>query len=136
MKACSPDPGPAVALFHLRLALDRVQIRGMKAGGDVEIRPKPGLQLQPVFVLTVDIVNAAVTVDVERYRPVDLLVVFQRIHPVVFRQGSLTVLADGIVGSIADAQYIHSQIFQPVAELIEVEGKMGGIKITFIVFHS
>ncbi len=60
MESGSLDSRLTVAFFHLGLALDCVQIRGMEAGGDVEIRPELGFQLQPVFILAVDIVDKGI----------------------------------------------------------------------------
>ena len=65
-------------------------------------------------------------INVERHRFVDLLIFFQRVHPVILRQGVPAALADGIVGGVADAQNVDPQIFQPVTELVKMQGKMGG----------
>ena len=83
----------------------------------VEIVAQPGVLLQPVFVHRLDPVDLAVPEREVRHGAVDLVVILQRIHLVVFRQGTLEVVLQAVVGRIADAQHVDAVSTQPVAEV-------------------
>ena len=118
------DAGLLVILLHLALVLDAGHIRGLEAAGDVEIGAQGGIALQPVLVVGLQPVDAAILEGKEGHGAVDLVVVFQTAHLVVLVQAVLQLRLQLIVGLVADAQHIHAVVFQLTAELPVVGGEV------------
>ncbi len=91
-------------------------IRGLKSRRDVKIRAEPGIPFQPVFVVGLQPVNPAVLISQEGNSPVDLVVIFQAVHLIIFIQAGLQILCELIVRLIPDSQNIHPVLFQFPAE--------------------
>ena len=126
--ASGGDASLLVVLLHLALVLDAGHIGGLEAGGDVEIGAQGCVPLQPVFVVGLQPVDAAVLEGEERHGAVDLVVVFQTAHLVVFVQAVLQLGLQLVVGLVADAQHVHAVVLQLTAELPVVGGEVGGDK--------
>ena len=60
----------------------------------------------------------------ESHRPVHLVIIFQIVHPVVFRQCRLQRGLQAVIRRVADAEHVDSVPVQPVAELPVSMGKM------------
>ena len=123
--ACGGDAGLLVILLHLALVLDAGHIGGLEAGGDVEIGAQGCVPLQPVFIVGLQPVDAAILECKEGHGAVDLVVVFQTAHLIVLVQAVLQLRLQLIVGLVADAQHIHAVVFQLMAELPVVGGEVG-----------
>ena len=54
------DTGLLIVLLHLALVLDAGHIKGLEAAGDVEIGAQGGISLQPVFIVGLQPVDAAI----------------------------------------------------------------------------
>ena len=118
------DAGLLVILLHLALVLDAGHIRGLEAGSDVEIGAQGGVPLQPVFIVGLQPVDGTVLEGKKGHSAVDLIVVFQTAHLVVFVQAVLQLRLQLIVGLVADAQHVHAIVLQLPAELPVVGGEV------------
>ena len=124
MIAGSLDTGGSVAGLHLGFILDHLHISRFEAGGDVEVRPQLGLQLQPIFILAVNKVDLAVFEGEECHGSEHTVIVLQRGDIVVFRQRIAAVVADTVIGAIANAQHVDTQMLQTVTEIVKMLRKM------------
>ena len=122
------DTGLLVVLLHLTLVLDAGHIRGLEAAGDVEIGAQGGIPLQPVFIVGLQPVDAAILEGEKGHGAVHLVVVFQAVHLVVLVQACLQLGLQLLVGLVADAQHVQAVVFQFPAELPVVRGEVGGDK--------
>ena len=118
------DAGLLVTLLHLALVLDAGHIRGLEAGSDVEVGAQGSVPLQPVFIVGLQPVDAAMLEGEEGHGAVDLVVVFQAVHLVVFVQAVLQLRLQLIIGLVADAQHVHAVVLQLPAELPVVGGEV------------
>ena len=125
------DTGLLIVLLHLALVLDAGHIRGLEAAGDVEIGAQGGISLQPVFIVGLQPIDAAI---LEGDGAVYLVVVFQAVHLVVLVQACLQLRLQLLVGLVADAQHVQAVVLQFPAELPVVRGEVGGDKNK--VLHS
>ena len=100
------NPRLLIVFFHLGFIFDPGNILLLEAAGDVEVRAQPGIPLQPVLVVGLQPVDAAVLVGQKGHRPVHLVVILQVGHLVVLRQAVLQPLRQLVVGLIADSQHI------------------------------
>ena len=91
----------------------------------MEVGAQGSVPLQPVFVVGLQPVDAAILEGKKGHGAVDLVVVFQTAHLVVLVQAVLQLWLQLIVGLVADAQHIHSVVFQLTAELPVVGGEVG-----------
>ena len=122
-----------VVFLHAGLVLDAFHILRLEAAFNVKIRAEPGIALQPVFIVALQPVDAAIAEDEKRDRPVHLVVVFQTGHLVVFVQAVLELGRKLVVGLIADAQHVEPVVFELPAELPVVGWKIGRKKDK--IFH-
>ena len=90
----------------------------------MEIGAQGGVALQPVFIVGLQPVDAAMLEGEEGHGAVDLVVVFQAVHLVVFVQAVLQLRLQLVVGLIADAQHVHAVVLQLPAELPVVGGEV------------
>ena len=132
--AAGGDARLGVVVLHLGLILDAVDVALLEAGGDVELGAQPGVPLQPVFVVALQPVDAAVLVDEKGYSPVYRLGVLQTVHPVVFGEAVAHMVGQLFIGLVANAQHVEAVVLQGAAELPVVGGKVGGDKNG--VFHG
>ena len=123
--ACGGDAGLLVILLHLALVLDAGHILGLEAGGDVEVGAQGSVPLQPVFVVGLQPVDAAILEDEEGHSAVDFVVILEAADLVVLVQAVLQLRLQLIVGLVADAQHVHAIVFQLMAELPVVGGEVG-----------
>jgi len=130
------DAGLGVELLHSGLVADPGHILILEAAGDVEVRPQAGVHGQPVLVVGLQPVDAAVLEGEEGHRPVDLVIIFQTAHLVILIETVLQVGTQLVIGLVADAQHIHAVVFQFAAELPVVGGKVGGDKMMFFICPS
>ena len=129
------DAGFLVILLHLALVLDAGHILGLEAGGDVEVGAQGGVPLQPVLIVGLQPVDAAILEGEERHRAIDLIVVLEAADLVVFVQAVLQLRLQLIVGLVADAQHIHAVVLQLPAELPVVRREIGGDKDKILHFR-
>ena len=120
------DTGLDVELLHLGLVLDAGHIGGLEAGGDVEVGAQLGVPLQPVLIVGLQPVNAAVLEGEEGHSAVDLVIVLQAAHLVIFGQAVLQLAAQLVIGLVADAQHVQTVFLQLMAELPVICGEVGG----------
>ena len=118
------DASLLVTLLHLALVLDAGHIRGLEAGSDVEIGAQGSVAFQPVFIVGLQPVDAAMLEGEEGHGAVDLVVVFQAVHLIVFVQAVLQLRLQLIIGLVADAQHVHAIVLQLPAELPVVGGEV------------
>ena len=128
------DAGLLVILLHLAFVLDAGHILGLEAGPDVEVRAQGRIPLQPIFIVGLQPVDAAILEGEERHRTVDFVVVLQTADLVVFVQAVFQLRLQLIIGLVTDAQHVHAVVFQLPAELPVVGGEIGGDKDK--VLHS
>ena len=128
------DAGLLVILLHLALVLDAGHIRGLEAAGDVEIGAQSGIPFQPVFIVGLQPVDAAILEGEKGHGAVYFVVVFQTVHLVVLVQACLQLRLQLLVGLVTDAQYVQAVVLQLPAELPVVRGEVGGDKNK--VLHS
>ena len=83
------DTGLLIVLLHLALVLDAGHIRGLEAAGNVEIGAQGGIPFQPVFIVGLQPVDAAILEGEKGHGAVYLVVVFQTVHLVVLVQACL-----------------------------------------------
>ena len=126
--AGSGDAGLPVVLLHLALVLDAGHILGLEAGGDVEVGAQGSVPLQPVFVVGLQPVDAAILEDEEGHSAVDFVVILEAADLVVLVQAVLQLRLQLIVGLVADAQHIHAVVLQLPAELPVVRREVRGDK--------
>ena len=62
------DTGLLIVLLHLALVLDAGHIRGLEAAGNVEIGAQGGIPFQPVFIVGLQPVDAAILEGEKRPR--------------------------------------------------------------------
>ena len=122
------DTGLLIVFLHLALVLDAGHIRGLEAAGDVEIGAQGGIPFQPVFIVGLQPVDAAILEGEKRHSAVHLVVVFQTVHLVVLVQACLQLRLQLLVGLVADAQHVQAVVLQFPAELPVVRGEVGGDK--------
>ena len=118
------NAGLAIDPLHGGLVLDDADPVAADARGHVEILTQPGILLQPVFIHGFDPVHLAVLECEEGNGPIDLVVVLQAVHPIVFRQRRLQRRFKTVVGRVADAQHIDAIAAQSIAELPVGVGKV------------
>ena len=128
------DPGLLIVLLHLALVFDAGHIRGLEAAGDVEIGAQGGIPFQPVFIVGLQPIDAAILEGEKGHGAVYLVVVFQTVHLVVLVQACLQLRLQLLVGLVADAQHVQAVVLQFPAELPVVRGEVGGDKNK--VLHS
>ena len=114
-----------VVFFHLALVLDAGHVLRLEAGGDVEIGTQGSVPLQPVLVVGFQPVDAAMLEREERHGTVDLIIIFEVADFVVLVQAFFQLRLQLIIGLVADAQHVHSVVFQLPAELPVVGGEVG-----------
>ena len=115
--AGSGNAGVQVNLLHPGFFLDVFNPVRLNAGGNVEIRPQPGILLQPVLIHGLNPADLTVSEGKEGDRPVNLIIVLQGIHPVIFRKRFLQAAFQAVVRGVANAQHVYAVPLQPVAEL-------------------
>ena len=103
-------------------------------GGDVEVGAQLGVPLQPILVVGLQPIDLPVLEGEEGRAPVDLAVVLQIVHLVVFAEALLEALAQFAVGLVPDAQHVYAVGLQLPAEEPIVGGEIGGDKDE--IFHS
>ena len=99
-----------------------------EAAGDVEIGAQSGIPLQPVFVVGLQPVDAAILEGEEGHGAVDLVIIFEAADLVILVQAVLQLRLQLIVGLVADAKDVHAVIFQLPAELPVVRREVRGDK--------
>ena len=114
-----------VILLHLALILDAGHIGSLEAGGDVEIGTEGGVALQPVFIVGLQPVDAAILEDEEGHGTVDLVVILKAADLIVFVQAVLQLGLQLLIRLVADAQNVQAIVFQLPAELPVVRGEVG-----------
>ena len=122
------DAGLLVVLLHLALILDAGHVLGLEAAGDVEIGAQSGIPLQPVFVVGLQPVDAAILEGEEGHGAVDLVIIFEAADLVILVQAVLQLRLQLIVGLVADAEDVHAVVFQLPAELPVVRREVRGDK--------
>ena len=122
------DASLLVVFLHLALVLDAGHIRGLEAAGDMEIGAQGGIPFQPVFIVGLQPVDAAILEGEKGHGAVHLVVVFQTVHLVVLVQACLQLRLQFLVGLVADAQHVQAVVLQLPAELPVVRGEVGGDK--------
>ena len=75
--------------LHAGFFLVGVHIPAAQSGEDVEIRPQGSILLQPVLIVGLQPVNAAVLEDEKCHGPVHFVLIFQAADFVVFVQAAL-----------------------------------------------
>ena len=134
MVAGHGNSGLLVVFLHAGFVLDAVQIAHLKTAGDVEVGAELCVLLQPVFVVGLQPVDAAILEGQEGHGPVYFVVVFQTAHLVILGQAVFQLRPQLVVGLVADAQHVQTVVFQLTAELPVVGGKIGGNEDD--VFHG
>ena len=90
----------------------------------MEVGAQGSVPFQPVFIVGLQPVDAAMLEGEEGHSAVDLIVIFQTAHLVVFVQAVLQLRLQLIIGLVADAQHIHAIVLQLPAELPVVGGEV------------
>ena len=122
------DTDLLIIFLHLGLVLDAGHVLHLEATGDVEVGTQLGVLFQPVFVVGLQPVDAAVLVDEEGNSAVDFVIVFQTANLVVLVQAVLQIGVQLIIRLIADTQHVHAVVLQLLAELPVVCREIGGNK--------
>ena len=125
----APGAGNArlfVVFLHGQLALVLFDLMGPGPGGDVEVRPQPGIQLQPVLVVALQPVDLPIAPGKVPHGPEDLVIVLQAVHPVVLGQSPLQVRVQEVIGRVPHAQDIDAVLLQADAEPAVGLGEVGG----------
>ena len=120
------DAHGLVVGLHLGLVLDALHVRNLEAGGDVEVGAQHGVALQPVLVVALQPVDAAVLADEERHGAVHLVVVLHGADLVVLGQAGAQLGQQVVVGAVTHAQHAQAVVLQVLAELPVVGGEVGG----------
>ena len=128
MAAGRGHPRLGVIRLHAGLALEAGDLADVRPGGDVEVRPQPGVLLQPVLVVGLQPVDLPVLEGEKGHGPEHLVIVLQGVHPVVLRQRVFQALLQGVVGAVPNAQDIDAPAAQAVAEVPIGVGELGGNK--------
>ena len=109
--------GLGVELLHAAFVLDAVDAVVLETRGDVEVGAQLGIPQEPVFVIGLQPVDLAVFEGEEGYGAVDLIIVFQAFHLIIFRQGVAALRVQGLIGAVADAQGGDAVVFQTLGEV-------------------
>ena len=128
------DAGVPVILLHAALVADAVQVAFLPAAGDMEVRTQHRVVCDPVFVVALQPVDAAVLADKEGHGAVNLVVILQGADLVVFVQAALQPRREFVIGAVPDPQHAQAVVFQLAAEHPVVGGKIGGDEDE--VFHG
>ena len=86
------------------------------AGGDVEVGAQGCVQFQPVLVVALHPVHLAVAAGKMAQGPEHLIVVFQRVHPIVFREDPSQIRVQLVVGGVPHPQHVDAVVPQANAE--------------------
>ena len=105
----------------------------MEAAGNVEVGAQMGIPLQPVLVVGLQPVNAAVLADKEGNCLVYFVIVFQAADLVILVQAVLQLLPEVVIGAVADAQHPEAVVLQLAAEIPVVFREIRGKK--YHIFH-
>ena len=92
------------------------------ADSNVEIRTQPCIHREPVFIQGFKPVDPAVFVNEKGDRAVNLIIILQRVHIIVFRQGILQLIVQCVIGHVPDSEHIYAMLVQAVAELRAGDG--------------
>lgn len=99
-----------------------------------------GILLQPILVIGFEPVDLPVFEREEGHSTEYLVVVLQRVHPVVLGQYPFQSGLQAVVRAVADTQHIDAVAVQPVAEAPIGVGKLRGdknkIHKSFSIFHK
>ena len=87
------------------------------ADSNVEIRTQPCIHRKPVFIQGFQPVDPAVFVNEKSNRAVNLIIILQRVHNIVFCQGILQLVIQCVIRYVSDSEHIYAMFVQAVAEL-------------------
>ena len=104
-------------LLHFRLSYQDADPVLSGAERNVEVRAEPRVRGKPVFIQRLQPVRPPVMVHEIRHRMVYLLIVFQRLHIIVFREGGFQLIVQAVIRHIPDPEHVYAQFAQTVAEM-------------------
>ena len=114
--AGSGDTGFFIIFFHGRFGPVPHDLVGFESGRDVEVRPERGIQFHPVLVIGLDPVDLSVLAGEITHRPDHLVIIPHVLYSVVLGQSIFQPVAQAVVGSIPDSEYIDSIVMEPFTE--------------------
>ncbi|MFZ7128453.1 MAG: hypothetical protein ACOWWM_20045 [Desulfobacterales bacterium] len=97
----------------------------MAEPGDVEVVADAGIIFEPVFVVALESVDAAVTVDKIAAGPDESVIIVQDFDPIIFGQGGAQRFGEFVIFLVPDAQHGGAGVFQLAAKGRIVGREMG-----------
>ena len=103
--------------LHCGLVLDMIHITALPARANVEVRAQTCIALEPVLVVRLDPVDAAIFECKECNSAQHLIVVGERGNEVILCQRLAYLMLELVVWCVADAEDVDTLLFQTVAEV-------------------